>query len=343
MAHLNAGSTDNRRGQILLIAGFTLAVIFIGLALVFNSVIYTENLATRSESTSTSKPVIHRQSVATGTERILEYVNEHNATNASSHAALKENFSEAFGAMSSQMQVGQLRDGQVVKNQRIAWYPGTWIRQTNESRNETWVLNPNETRNFTAADGSTSWTVVRDARNVRSFRIYVSNESSLAFNSLKTTDEGEGDEPFNITVTNGLTEWRMNVSDAPFSTFNATVGYTTPTGESGVCGVDSLPFVINVSEGTINGTKCPGFDFAEGFFLVPDIRYNNGESINGSYELMVNDSHVEADVNDEHYTETPDVPTTDPALYGVRVGINYENDVLRYVTDFRVVPGETND
>ncbi|MFW5900746.1 MAG: DUF7261 family protein, partial [Halodesulfurarchaeum sp.] len=38
---------DRSRGQIILLAGFALAIIFVSLALILNTAIFTENLATR--------------------------------------------------------------------------------------------------------------------------------------------------------------------------------------------------------------------------------------------------------------------------------------------------------
>jgi len=326
-----APTDTERRGQILLVTGLALAVVFVGLALVFNSVIYTENLATRSESTTTSDPVIHKQSLEAGTERIIEYVNEYNATNASDHDAVRENVTWAFENMTASMVDQQLEDGQVVDDEITETYEGTWIRQTNR------------TRNFTNVDNESSWELASNANDVRSYRILVSTEGDLEGNS--DTLLAESEEPFNVTVTDGIDEWKLNISETSESHFSGlvseqyAVGYRTTNGDSGVCGVDSRPFVVDLDEGTINGTECPGLDFAEDFSSVPSIEYNHADNVHGTYQLILNDTSV---TTASDYGTAPDEPFTDPGLYGVRVEVDYESDVLEYVTDFRVIPGETD-
>jgi hypothetical protein len=331
----------DRRGQVLLVTGFALAVTFVGLALVFNSVIYTENLATRSESTTTTDPLVHKQSVASGTATLIEYVNEYNGTTADDYDDLKDNFTWAFDNVTTLMVNHQLNDGQVVEDDIVRIDEGTRVVQTNQ------------TRNFTSFDDNeSSWTVLDDAEDVRSFEIFVDTKSSLADNenpdsieSLLSTDG----EPFNMTVTDGIDEWRLNVSEDSLSRDLSPdpyfVGwYSTATGESGVCGFSSLPVVINVSDGTINGTECPGLEFGEGFSTVPDIEYNNGHNINGSYEFVANKSYTNVDsAVDDNYGPNERFPRVHRAIYGARIEVDYESDALRYTSDFQVIPDETHD
>jgi hypothetical protein len=313
-----APTDTERRGQILLVTGFALAVVFVGLALVFNSVIYTENLATRSESTTTSDPVIHKQSLEAGTERIIEYVNEYNATNASGYDPVAKNVTWAFENMTAVMIDQQLEDGQVVDDSIRDFENGTLVQQTNASRN------------FTSATNATNWTPINGSANgVRGMEFNVTEiHSGTAFNV--TAEDGDGDE------------WEMKVRSGD------AIQVETPSGTTTECGPPSgaTPFRINVSAGTVadgsGGTEsCSELSF-EGLGTVEAVEFNHSDNANGSYSFIVNKTRSNVDTSGVDYGPNSRFPRIDPAIWGVTVEVDYESDVLEYVTDFRVVPGEAD-
>jgi hypothetical protein len=327
----------DRRGQVLLVTGFALAVTFVGLALVFNSVIYTENLATRSESTTTTDPVSHAESLRSGTERLVGAVNEMNASNTSNYAQVETNFTWAFENMTAIMTKHQLGDGQVVADE-FAFpnrYRATVIHQVDEERN------------FSNADRERDWTLVSGAEGARGLRVFVGAESLLEGNDTPGTTEPDS-EPFNVTVRGGGDTWRLNVSSDPRSlSSDATlVGVRTTADEHVTCGAPDPttdPFWINVSEGTVDGTECAGLDFAGGLDAIEDIEFNNASNVNGTYRLVVNRSNNSAGIDQSNYGQLPAEPSTEPGIWGVDLTVDYESDVLRYVREMRAVPGEKDD
>ena len=317
-----APTDAERRGQILLVTGFALAVVFVGLALVFNSVIYTENLATRSESTTTSDPIIHKQSVEAGAERIVEYVNEYNATNASGYDPVAENVTSAFENMTAVMVAQQLEDGQVVDDS---------IRDID---NGTLVQQPNATRNFTSATNATNWTPVNGSANgVRGMEFNITEiHSGTAFNV--SAEDGDGDV------------WEMKVR--PNQLAGDAIQVETPSGTTTECGPPSTdtPFRINVSAGTIaDGSggveSCPGLAFG-GLGTVDSVEFNHSDNANGSYAFVVNETRSSIDTSGVDYGPNSRFPRVDPAIWGVTIRVDYESDVLEYVTEVRAVPGETD-
>jgi len=312
----------DRRGQILLVTGLALAVAFVGLALVFNSVIYTENLATRSESTTTSDPISHARTMETGTERIVEYVNEYNASGADTYDPLRENLTRAFENVSTLSMRQQLNDGQVVNDSLSRVGKGTWIGQTNGSRN------------FTNVDGDVEWTLVddtsEDVRGVRSVRFNVTDGSDIA---------DYDDDPFNVTVEGSSGTWEMNVSEDS----DYVVGINTSTDDEVRCDAGgSVPFRINVTAGTVAGNACPELRFDEQLSSVESIEFDNTESVQGRYRFVVNKSYGNVD-GANYGDDESKYPFYRPAVYGVNVTVDYQSRVLTYRTDRRVVPGERDD
>jgi hypothetical protein len=84
----------------------TLAVAFVGLALVLNSVIYTENLATRSEAAKASDAAKVHIDMVNGTERIISYTNENND---SSYARLRANAADVASKGRVEVESGLVR------------------------------------------------------------------------------------------------------------------------------------------------------------------------------------------------------------------------------------------
>jgi len=95
VAHLN----DDDRGQIILIAALALAVTFIGLALVVNSAIYTQNLASRGEVAGSNDALEMRAMVETNVGQGVTAANRYNH---SSQTALETGLRESMGTVSTQ-------------------------------------------------------------------------------------------------------------------------------------------------------------------------------------------------------------------------------------------------
>lgn len=304
-----ANLTDSgRRGQIILVTGFALAVVFVGLALVLNSVIYTENLATRAEIT-TEDPIQHTTTMNAGTEEILEYINEYNTSQTTDYPALEDNLSVAFGNLTAGITQHQLSNGQVTNDTLTTIHNGTWIKQDDE------------TRAFRNETGAGNWELVADASGARSLRIFVNNPSILG--SFKVEAIGSAGDRWTLTI--GST---VDVDNANGNTFSCGSSLNSLSG-----------FWVNVSEGTVDGDDCGGLNFGGGLEHIESITFSDGGQIEGTYRLMVNKS--EGDIlPSTDYGTPPNDPFTEPALYGTNVNIEFARKNLFYRTEITVIPGE---
>jgi hypothetical protein len=310
-------SDRTRRGQILLVTGFALAVAFIGLALVLNSVIFTENLATRSESTTTSDAIAHANVVETATEKLVTYVNTYNTTNSSSYDAVDRNLTRGFENVSSVATEHQLFDGQVVNDTLRLYDEGTLVQQTNESRN------------FTSDDHANNWVLAQNPDGARELQVNVGNVDT----SLLPIASPE----FSVVATNGTDTWQLNVTD----TGDVEVIENGVT--IGSCGYSTTPFWVNVSAGTVDDSDCPYVDvFRErGLSGADTLEFRNAKIItDGTYSTIVNESF--SGVEDDN-PWVADQPYIQPAVYAADVSVAYNNQVISYATELRVAPGESDD
>lgn len=304
-------SERGRRGQILLITAFVLAVIFVGLALVMNTVIYSENLATRADST-TSQPVLHANSMETGTADVISYINEHNTSESTGHSALKMEFKTAFGNLTDVAGRHALRDGQVTNDSTVSQFEGTWIKQTDHGRN------------FTSNDNFNSiWQLFSGANGARNFEIDV-NSSSIANgpNAFKVTAQGSGVGGSWVMY---VSTDEVNGTDSQGNDFSCTPGGGTNT--------------VNVSNGSVNGNACPRLNFAADLDTIDQIDFENADNITGTYQLIANKSGISG----SRFGTSPSDPFVEDALYGARIRIDFQRDSLTFTAERRVVPGESDD
>lgn len=351
MAHLRPGDPDptpagRDRAQLLLLAGFALAAVFVAFAFLLNSVIYTENLATRGEAARTSQAAIVVEDTATGTVGVIEYANEHNAT---TYTALENELKSGTADIERLVGAQQLANGGVVSVEFESYQKGTWVNQSYVERN------------FTAG-GDTSdpafdedWTLFDDADGVRAYRIHVTDPDKLE--NISPLDDGDAVHNFTVTATDGDGDtWTMRVFHDNTGIVDELSGdpYVVRTidgdGDRRFCSVDGSEssFWINVSAGTVAGEGCRALRFGEDIGTVEEIRYENGHQVYGTYRLIA--AQEESTFGSSNYNSTgelpsahPNPPVTDPAIYNATIHVTYETDNLFYETDRVVEPEEGDD
>ncbi|MFB6300274.1 MAG: hypothetical protein ABEH65_08450 [Halobacteriales archaeon] len=303
--------TDDRdRGQLILVGGLALAVTFVALALVLNTAIYTENLATRgSDLAGGAAAIKFTDAAAEGIGGALEPINHHHneshETLASNVTATVSDWSDiagrhtAFGGRSTNVSVAAITNG-------------TRIEQTNGSRTFT-----------NASTDKTDWTLVEDVEHTRRFRMNVSDDEL----------EASGPDAFNVTVTNGGETWRFNVTNDAVFVDNGTVTECPTTGSS---------TWINATAGRVNGTECSAMSFAEGVSTPYRIEFENGDNATGTYTLIVdNSSLAESPTND--YDTNGGSPFAEHAIYSTTIRVTVVTDQLRYASNRTVAPGEPDE
>jgi hypothetical protein len=302
VAHLTG---DRDRGQIILIAGFVLAVALVALALVMNAAIYTENLATRSESVDTSDAHAYQRATEQAAREAFHYAHE---VNNGTYAELDANVTDAMEDYDNQTARQAARDG------RIVYVSADTTEGTN--------ISGGDGGDFNNTNDFDQWTLADDVSRTRQFTIEVSDATALA--------EPDGAE-FRVVADGGVDEWVLNMTHDTTSG-DVTVGIN----DSG--SYDSCTFTpsggvfwVNITEQTIDDGSCDSLDWGDKPDTY-DLEYENASKVQGTYSLI-----VDADVDDSSYGSNP---RERDHLYSMTVDVVYETDELAYEADIRIAPGE---
>lgn len=300
---------DSRRGQLALIAGIVLAVAFVTLALIVNTVIFTENTATRDGRNDASDVFTGRQEAELAVADTLGRVNDEHAT---SHGALYENLTETVDER-----------GQIVQRDSAAAGVSETIEVVSVE-NRTDVIHTNSSRNFTDESGDADWTLASDVRAVSHYRMRVQRDAlALVSGAL---------DPFRVVVDDGGSTWTMEVANDSTSD-QILVTVTDGHGNTDSCAASGEDAWINVTEGTVGGTDCAALDFADGVTTPYSVRYENADNARGRYELGPRDATFDA----ANYDQADGSPRTLPQIHSVTVRYRYRSPDLEYDTTIEVV------
>jgi hypothetical protein len=340
VAHLRPGDPDpgsgpggksrRDRAQLLLLAGFALAAVFVAFAFLLNSVIYTENLATRGEGSRATHAIAIADDAATGTEGVIRYANDHNT---SSYTRLEDELVSGIGDIERLVGTQQLAEGGVLSVSYVSYRKGTWIDQTDRRRN------------FTDDDFNEDWMLFDGADGARAFRINVSNPDDLQ----KIDTAATPIENFTVVATNGTDNWRMEVYHDNTGVLGLPIGdsyvaeVTDGNGNTGYCSVDDGvdSFWINASAGTFAGEECNALRFGEGVSAIDRVDFEHGGNMNGTYRLLA--AKDQSSVTSSPYNTTGDPPpVTRHAIYNATVNVTYDTESLYYETN-RTAEPEEND
>jgi len=322
VAHLNG----DERGQIILIAALALAVTFIGLALVVNSAIYTQNLASRGEVAGSNDALEMRAMMETNVGRGVIAANRYNH---STQTTLETGVRESIRSVSTQTERQRVTSGTLV-NVTLAGAPtyGTRIAQTNTSLFESGEATP-------SANWMVRERVTRPGDGTNATRRFVINATQLPSSGSEFVVIANG--------TGGNPKWTMRVwgDVGPSGTVNVEID--TPSGTQ-TCAVPiEEPYAhIDVTGGTVQGEPClalqgGSFDgrFAHGVGDEYNITFESGNQIKGNYSMVVRDS-TPANTLDT----APASPFSTIAIYNATVQYRYDTSNLRYEAKIRVAPGE---
>lgn len=316
---------EGDRGQIILIAAFAMAVTFVTLALVVNSAIFTENLASRGETSGSDEALLVRHEVEIATGSAIEYANTHNET---SNATLAESLRDSVRNVSAVMTEQHATGGKIVTVEGP-----TAIENGTRIRDETPGGSSFENASVSGAT-KTDWRVASDVAETRAYRMNVTG--------VNRTDNfgGPVNEQFRLVLTEGTDTWRMNVTRDD-SANEYKIGVENGDGETGVCAVDDTVdyFHVDLTAGLVDGEPCPALSFAEGVSSPYDVDYRQGDEVTGNYSLVVNEESVSSNDNLASSSGSDD-PYWTPAIYAANVTYRYDGPDLTYNTTVRAAPGE---
>lgn len=318
------------RGQIILIAAFALAVTFVSLALVVNSAIFTENLASRGETAGSDDALVVRHEIQQSVGESITYANAYNVSTEDRQAA---NVSESVAAISSAISTQQAATGKIVTiDGPTAFENGTRIRDNTSGGGSTFVGPP-------PADAS-DWEVATNVEQTRAFRLNVSDPA----NGVVGGDNfgGPRDDEFQLNVTDGSDTWRVNVTEDG-SSGPITVGVKEPDGDEGICQAPSSRdyVIVDLTRGLVGDEPCPHLDFGAGVDPTYKITFNNSDNIRGNYSVVLGESaSPNVDIERLSLVANPDDPYITNAIYSANVTYRYDGSAITYNTSVRVAPGE---
>ena len=330
------GNRDDRtdRAQLILITGLTLAVLLVAVVLLLNTVIYTENLATRGVDAGGAEAAEFREGTAADVAELLDRTDWLTSDRAA--------FESDLATYAATVRDHRRHDG-VVTRIEASTTPGAYVAQDNDSR----PLVPSEAHlNETNATADEEWTLVENATRTRSYvlNVTVPDSGTIENDTLVESDA------FRLTVetADGTNEWEMYV-------------YRVGGNESTVVRIGEEEYVadgrtvrLDLTNGSVDGEPWDALVWADGVEddasetgdrTAYDVRYDNGDTVEGSYAFVV-------DAPDGVATASPDGPLHDApsdsphavsAVYDTRLTLGHHTPDLRFEDRVRVAPGERDD
>jgi hypothetical protein len=342
MADVNGRPGD--RAQMILVAAFGIAVMLVALALILNTAIYTENLATRGSDISGGKDAVQfRASTEQFGEETIQYVNYHNNTTADTQGT--------YTPLTEPVRLGVWNYSNM--SGRHQAFDGVVTNITLEEQNEGTRIFRYSEGDFTGESGERNWTTVDNTRNVRNLTINVSNDS-LASTDPEDNSPVHSSPVFTINLSDSDETHDDNIliqifEDQDTDNLVVTKIYDSNGNEAGRCeaeygGDDHV--LVEVSEARVNGTVCPPlrkhqWATDEKFHVhFNDTEDGSGIStINGRYTMVVSKSFTGVTTV---ASGTP-WPSKTRAIYSTTVRLVYESKRLYFASDVRAAPGEPDD
>jgi hypothetical protein len=324
------------RGQLLLIAAFIIAVSFVVLALVVNSAIFTENLATRDDVAGSGEALEYRHEVEQSVGGMITDINENNTITTNLDTRVENNVER----IDRQGSLEQSAQGRVVEVTYDSSETGEKFAQ-DEAR-------PFVNESDDPAKWLEDWTPVEDVDNTRNMQINVTNNGPL------DDITGVFENPYKMVLTgNSGNKWNMTIA-ADSSLTDVVVVQVNRTGQDPVqCTADfDSSLEIDVTGGTVGGEPCHALTrttdgtpmwLARNLNDPYMIEFENGNNINGTYSFVVEGSpSVDPSLSRNFADDGPDFsgPYHTEAVYSTRGTYSYHTAVIGYETDVRVAPGE---
>ena len=335
MAHLS----DGDRGQIILVAAFAIAVVFVALALIVNSAIFTENLASRGETAGSEGALSMRAMVEENAGESLEAVNRQNDTD---EAALEDRFASSVANISDQTARQQARTGRVVT---VEVLPSTFTDGRRIVQNDSGTFSAGSDTDYAVATGVER---VAGGNGTRAFRINATDIAATDNSSAFVVEVNRSG------ATGNDHSWRAHIYRNGTDTVHVrTVRDNGTTTETADCEVTrpatSSTFRVDVTDGTVAGEPCDAlgtttdglnFHFGAGTdpSLTYDIYFRNADQIRGNVSMTVHDGGLVSLPSTGLFGTGQ--PFDSNAVYDVSVRYTYATSDLRYETDIRVAPGE---
>ena len=317
------GSGSHDRGQLLLVGALALAVVFVALALLLNTAIYTGNLATRDSGVEATPAIEY---VSASQRAGVDAVVSVNRRNNSSRGDLNRAFDATVNRWDDLASYHRAVAGDAADTDVAGTTNGTRIQQDDAGRNFT--------SNTTAPD----WTVVEGSgvTAVRAMRFTVDSST------LPSTDDptNASQTAFHVTVSSPSSTRRAYVYHN--NTSGNTEVLVDDDGTETVCPAGSAPdgtFVIDIANASVGGASCSAVGTLDDTEGELSIEYDDGGAAAGTYTMVVDEHTDEGDItlSGLHADGSPS-PYWTHAIYSANLTVSYRTGELDYEATVEVVP-----
>jgi len=356
MANVSASSRD--RGQMILVGAFALSMTFVAIALLLNSAVYTENLASRSSDETGGQDVVQfRQETRRGVGGIIEHVNQEGGPQGDSFVELYDN--RYIPALD---QWERLTGRHLSSNGRLVYIAPTG--DSTEAGTEGTRIAQDTEGGFQAANGNSDWTLAREIPASRNLRLSVSDQPLRDGSSFTTASEYLSSQLFRIKIdedtAGGTTEWYVFIYGDGGTSDSVYVrgvrvnpdGSTALSRECSYSAGNDDHVVVDITGAKVGERDCGPLRFFGDLSSGYTIRYRNSDvgtdsTIEGTYELVV--KQLESNVDDSENGPYGDEPTSSSspyaaeAIYSITVEISYTTPSLNYKAEIIVAPGKPDD
>lgn len=317
------GDSKRDRAQLLLVGALALAVVFLSLSLLLNSVIYTENLATRQTDADTRAATTVRFDVVDGFGGAIEHANRNDA---SGFADRRDTYRSAADALVPMLSNYTASRGVAVAVDRRSVHQGA--RLVDEDYSDGLV----------ARNGTGDWTVATDAK-VRNVQLDV---------NVSTIDSGDAVE---FAFDDGTVERVIIEEDG---SGNARIRVEGVSGDN-TCALREGR--IDVTAGLVDSRRC---DALASLRLAEEqnVTIANGDQVEGTFSLVVDrrEEGFRTAIDTANYPDQCSPPTTPTyndtgaqnpytttAVYAGTANLTVRSKELNHERTVRAAPGEHGD
>lgn len=319
------------RAQLIIVTALVLASVFVALALVLNSGIYSENLSTR-ETTDSEAAVDYALEAEAAVAEAYRRANGDGARTA-------DDAGDAFGDVVDSWADSRTR-GAAKHGVSTAFDPTAHLG---------WRLEQDEHRSFTPADDPTneSWQVAHGARSVGAFEMNVTRDdlydsgddlTRTKENAFHLQVEGDDGRSWQLYVFRNASDDVMIVHQGNPED-NADLSELR-TNSTHTCEEPSASAVIDLSNDEFAEADCEPLNFSDDVSGPVDIWYENphnasgDEQVNGTYSLVVNGSTAagpRTGGEPDNFNGTGGAaPTAQAVVYSVSYTTTYERSDVRF-------------
>jgi hypothetical protein len=296
---------EGERGQLILVGGVALALVFVALGVLLNSAAFTGAEAARNGAADADSALSLRDDAVEGVGGAMFYVN--NDSWERGYPGLVSELRAETGVWAGAVSNTSATHRSLADARVVDWTNGTQIYQA-------------ESRNFTAKNGTADWALVSNGDGVRRFGVEVDADGPLPARSsafeVVFKNDTESEEVLVYDDGSGVVvEWPTEAGTATCDT-----------------GVSSGTVSVSLTSGAILDGSCadspPPFPTIEGPY---DIRYRNADEVTGGYSLVVAHPLDGVRAGGAYNNNTDDPPPhAVAALYNATVAVSFTSATLSY-------------